>query len=178
MAEQKITAIMIIEVAGRPPEHLVESIKNHTGKLNTIKGVKLINSKISEPVAVENEQDLYTCFAEVEVETEGLSKLLDLMFDFMPSSVEIIEPVDLELNCQEATMFMNDLSGRLHKYDEVVKIMQMQMQQMASKLSQVQQMQAPSNPIQPLRITMQENTEKKEQKQYSKKPVKKAKKKK
>jgi len=109
MIEKKITAIMIIEVAGRPPQYLVDSMKAHIDKLNHIKGVSLVRSRISEPVIVESEKDLYTSFAEVEVQTDGLAKLMDLIFDFMPSSVEVIEPVDMELNCQEATMFMNDL---------------------------------------------------------------------
>jgi hypothetical protein len=177
MVEEKLTAIMIIEVAGRPPQYLIDSMKAHIDKLNTIKGVRLVSSKISEPAIVESEKDLYTCFAEVEVQTDGLAKLMDLMFDFMPSSVEIIEPIDLQLNCQEATMFMNDLSGRLHRYDEVTKIMQMQLQQMAAKLSQMQQGQqksAQQNPIQPVQITMQQNAPEKE----TKKPLKKSSKKK
>jgi len=172
MVEKKITAIMIIEVAGRPPQYLIDSMKAHVDKLNHIKGVSLVRSRISEPAVVESEKDLHTCFAEVEVQTDGLAKLMDLMFDFMPSSVEIIEPVDLQLNCQEATMFMNDLSGRLHKYDEVTKIMQMQMQQLAQKLQATQQ---PANRpaqsmIQPVQISMQQ------EEKDSRKKVKKAKK--
>jgi hypothetical protein len=178
MVEKKITAIMIIEVAGRPPQYLIDSMRAHVDKLNHIKGVSLVSSKLSEPAIVESEKDLYTCFAEVEVRTDGLAKLMDLMFDFMPSSVEIIEPIDLQLNCQEATMFMNDLSGRLHRYDEVTKIMQMQIQQMSAKLSQMQQTQQPvsKNPIQPIQITMQHSSEEKEVKKPSKKSSKKKKK--
>lgn len=173
MAEKKITAIMIIEVAGRPPQYLIDSMKAHIDKLNHIKGVSLVTSKISEPSIIESEKDLYTCFAEVEVQADGLAKIMDLVFDFMPSSIEIIEPTDLELNCQEATMFMNDLAGRLHKYDEVVKVMRMQMQQLMSKSEQAQQRPVRQNPIQPVQITMQENPEKKTSKKSSKKSNKK-----
>lgn len=176
MVEQKITAIMIVEVAGRPPEYLTNSLQLHIDKLNHVKGVKLVSSKLSEPAVVESEKDLYTCFAEVEVEVVGLSKLMDLVFDFMPSSIEIIDPMNLDLNCQEATMFVNDLAGRLHKYDELAKIAKMQLMEMSKKLEQIQPKQASeenANPFQPIRITMQNDKLAKE-----KIPAKKQKKKK
>lgn len=176
MAEQKITALMIIEVAGRPPEYLENSLKLHLDKLNHIKDVKLISSKIAEPRLIETEKDLYTCFGEVEIETIGFSKLMDLIFDFMPSSVEIINPSEIEFNCQEATMFANDMAGRLHKYDEIAKIARMQMQQLTQQLQKYQQptQKAPSNPIQPIQITMNSPAE---EKSFSKKIEKKSSKK-
>jgi len=172
MVEQKITALMIIEVAGRPPEYLENSLKLHLEKLNHIKDVKLISSKIAEPRLIEAEKDLYTCFGEVEVETLGFSKLMDLIFDFMPSSVEIINPSEIEFNCQEATMFANDMAGRLHKYDEIAKIARMQIQQLTARLQQLTQpvQKVPQNPIQPVQITMNSPVEEKS-------PSKKAKKK-
>ena len=139
MAEQKIRAIMIIEIAGRPTEHVQEVLTNHIEQFKSVKGIKLISSEINEPKKLEIEQEMYTCFAEVEVETESFPKLIDLIFDFMPSSVEIIEPTQLNFNLQEATMFLNTLSGRLHKYDEIAKVAQLQAQQLAKKLQLVGQ---------------------------------------
>jgi len=155
MAEQKITAMMIIEVAGRPPEYLENSLKLHLEKLEHIKDVKLISSKIAESRLIEAEKDLYTCFGEVEVETIGFSKLMDLVFDFMPSSIEIINPNNIEFNCQEATMFANDMAGRLHKYDELAKIARLQLQNLNQQLQAKNAAPAvQSNPIQPMKITM------------------------
>ena len=175
MAEQKITAMMIIEVAGRPPEYLEESLKTHLDKLNHLKNVKLISSKIAEPRLIEEEKDLYTCFGEVEVETIGFSTLIDLVFDFMPSSIEIISPNDIEFNCQEATMFANDMTGRLHKYDEFAKVARMQIQNLSQQLQQTRPVASPvpANPIQPIKISM--NTPEKEVKSNKQKPSKKSK---
>ena len=182
MVEQKIRAIMMIEVAGRPPEYLAESIGAHINKLNSVKDVRLVNSKISKPAIVDSSKDLYSCFAEVEVETTGLINLMDLVFDFMPSSIEIIEPVDLELNCQEVTMFMNDLAGRLHKYDEVAKIAGFQIQDLKNKLIRMQQILQPSqksqNMQQPLRVTMSADATKNTPASKTKGPKKASKKKK
>ena len=134
MVEQTIRAIMIVEVAGRPPEYLKNSLAAHIEKLNAIKGVTLIESKMAEPKFIDEKNDLYTMFSEVEFETAGLFKMMEVVFEFMPSSVEILEPLGIELNSQEATMFLNDLAGRLHRYDEVAKIAKMQIQQLAQKL--------------------------------------------
>lgn len=157
----KINAIMIIEVAGRPPEYLVDSMKAHVDKLNQIKGVSLVSSKFSEARLLEEEKDLYTCFAEVEVQTETFGKIIELIFDFMPSSIEIVNPSEIEFDCQGATMLMNDLSGRLHRYDDVAKIARMQIQQLTQKLQATQQpaSRPVSSPIQPMQITMNNSQE-------------------
>ena len=164
MANQKIHSIMIIEVAGRPPEHLLESIKAHIDKLAATKGLSLVNTKISEPRKMEDEEDLYTSFAEVEITVGSFSQLIEIIFDYMPSSVEIMDPEDINFNCQEATMFANDLAGRLHRYDEIAKIAQLQVKQLAQKFREIQQTsQLPkaqnvnNSALQPIRITMGSN---------------------
>jgi len=134
MSDIKVRAILIIEIAGRPAEHVKSSLESHVEKFGLLKDVKLISKNIAEPKRLESEQEMYTDFAEVEIETINLSKLIEVVFDFMPSSVEIIEPENLDFNCQEATMFLNDLSGRLHRYDEIAKVSQFQVQKLAKQL--------------------------------------------
>jgi len=135
----EIKAIMIVEIAGRPAEHIKTALDAHVSQIEKIKDVKLISKKISEPKRLEAEQEIYTCFAEVEVETISLSKITELVFDFMPSSIEIIEPADVRLDSQEASMFLNDLAGRLHRYDEIAKIAQFKIRELATQLQQLQQ---------------------------------------
>jgi hypothetical protein len=162
MSSQKITAIMIIEAAGRPPEFLAESLNNHIQNLSKAKNVQLINSKIAESKIIDKEKDLFSCFAEVEVQVDGFHNLLNLVIDFMPSSIEIIEPNEFILDSQEATMFANDLAGRLHKYDEVAKIAKFRIDELVSKLqSQNSQKQNSSSTYQPIKVTMSGQAEKK-----------------
>src|SRR3989338_3620883 len=108
MGERNIRVAMIIEVAGRPPEYLTNSMKLHIEKLTNVKGVSMISSRISNTKIIEGDKEVYSCFAEVELEVLSLGKVIELIFDFMPSSIEIIDPFNLEINCQEATMLMND----------------------------------------------------------------------
>jgi hypothetical protein len=136
---ERVRAIMIVEIAGRPAEHVLESLKAHIGQLKNLKMVRLISETYSEPKKFEGAEEMYTCFAEVEVETQSFLDMVNLVFDFMPSSFEIIEPQNISMNLSDATTMLNTLSGRLHKYDEIAKIAQFQVQQMGQKLQMIQQ---------------------------------------
>ncbi len=137
MTDQKITAIMIVEIAGRPGKHVKETLDTHIDQIKKLKDVMLINKTLSEPKIVDKEKEIYTCFAEVEFETNNMKRVIDLVFDFMPSSIEIIEPAEVKLDLQETTSFLNDLTGRLHRYDEIAKVAQLQTQQLKNQLKQV-----------------------------------------
>ena len=129
---------MIIEIAGRPAEHLKKALEGHIGKIDAISDVEVVSKKFVEPKMIDEEKQIFTCHAEVELEVETMFRLTELIFDFMPSSVEVIEPDSVSFNAQEASMFLNDLSGRLHKYDEVVKVAQMRNQQLMGAYENLQ----------------------------------------
>ncbi len=138
-----VTAIMIVEIMGRPPEHLKKSLEEHIAKLDPIKGIKIIKKEFSEPKEIkegEEEKELFTCFSEVEFECESLEQLVNIMFDFMPASIEVVEPSNVTLASDEATSFMNNLTGRLHRYDDIVKIVKNKEIQMQQELNLAQQL--------------------------------------
>ena len=130
---------MIVEMAGRPPEHVKEILGQHVGQLDNVKDIEVFSTKVSEPKKLEAEQEFYTCFAEIELEVDNFLRLTELVFDFMPSSIEILEPGELRMGVQEATSFLNTLTGRLHRYDEIAKIAKMQNQQLAVKIQEFQE---------------------------------------
>lgn len=115
--------MIIIEMMGRPKEHLKTSLEEHIAKLEKIKKTSIIKKEFSEPKLIDEKKELYTAFSEVEIECEKFMTIVEIIFDFMPASIEIIEPSKLSLNLDEATSFLNNLTGRLHKYDEFAKIM-------------------------------------------------------
>ena len=64
---------------------------------------------------------LWSTFADIEFETEFLRRIQDICFDYMPSTLEILEPLRLEdVDCIEFSDLMNDMLTRLHKYAMVV----------------------------------------------------------
>ena len=172
MAEQKIRAVMIIEIAGRPPEHIKDALKAHVGVMKTMKGVDYLSERFSDAKMVDQEKEIYSCFAEIEVEVETFLRLTELMFDFLPSSIEVLEPENIKFNSQQATMFLSDLCGRLHKYDEIAKIAQMKNNQLMQHLQKIQQVLGQQNvKLQPVSKPVEKPT--KEKKKSSTKKSKK-----
>ncbi|MFH1237874.1 MAG: hypothetical protein ABIH79_00880 [archaeon] len=143
-----VRAIMIVEMAGRPAEHVKDSLAKHIGVLSEVKDIKVHSIKISEPREIENssgpqgtpsEGVMFTCFAEADFETENFARMSETMFDFMPSSVEIIEPSKVTLDMGEATNLLNNISGRLHRYDDIMKMAGGKLQQMGAQLKAAQE---------------------------------------
>ncbi len=46
---------------------------------------------------------------------------MELCFDYMPSSIEILEPAGMEVDMNDMVSMLNDLLARIHKYDMVLK---------------------------------------------------------
>ncbi len=113
-----IKANMIIELMGSPKEHIEELIKTIVENLKKEKDVKVNKEKISDTTEVKG---FWSSFAEMEVELKDIGKLIDLSFDYMPSSIEILEPEKTEVDMAFMTDFVNDLLARLHRYDMLLK---------------------------------------------------------
>jgi hypothetical protein len=128
-----VRAIMIVEMAGRPAEHVKDSLTKHIEILNNVKDAEVHSIKVSEPKEIENSNKMFTCFAEADFEIPSFARLSETMFDFMPSSVEVIEPAQVIMNMNEATDLLNNISGRMHRYDEIAKVAGVRLQQMAER---------------------------------------------
>ena len=138
---------MIVEMMGRPAEHLVESMKKHADSLSAQKDVQVHSAEISEPkiVPVPNGKkyakgmELFNVFAEIEFEVENMIRLTQIIFDFMPSSIEILDPSKIEIISTDATDLMNNISGKLHRYDEFATIAGARLKQMDARLLEAQE---------------------------------------
>lgn len=132
--EKKITALMVLEVIGRPPEHLNETLEDLIKKIGDEKGVEIKERKINEPQPMKEEEGFFTNFAEVEVEVEEVLYIAMLMFKYMPAHIEIIYPETITLSNNNWNEIMNELTRRLHGYDEVARIIQIEKNILEKKL--------------------------------------------
>lgn len=119
----KIKALLVYEILGRPPEHIKTALEDFVERLNQQKGLKVESRKIHEPTPCEDEHadDLFTTFAEVELSIEDLGLLFGVIYNTLPASVEIIEPSELNIKNFDLSSIATDLTLKLHKYDEVAK---------------------------------------------------------
>src|SRR3989344_2734707 len=122
--EKKIEAAVIFEILGRPPEHLTDSLSKIISELNNEKGIKVKESKIHEPTEVKENKELFTTFADLIVEVDNLEWIVGLMFKYMPAHIEIISPEKITLGNNTWNEFLNELARRLHRYDEVARVLQ------------------------------------------------------
>ncbi len=137
METKKIIAVMILEIIGKPAEHLVKTLEQIIKDMGEEKGVKIISKKISEPAELKDRKDFFTAFAEIEIEIEEALQLAILMFKYMPAHVEVVSPESLVLKNNEYGDILSELTRRLHKYDEVVRVVQMEKDILEKKLKSI-----------------------------------------
>ena len=137
MKETKITAMMILEAIGKPPEHLTEALNNLIAEVEKEKGVTITNKSLSEPILTKDRKDLYTAFVELEIEVEEIVHIAILMFKYMPAHIEIISPELIALTNNGWNDIFNELTRRLHGYDEIARVIQVEKSILEKKLREV-----------------------------------------
>jgi hypothetical protein len=135
--ETKVQASMIIEVLGRPPEHLTATLENFAKQISEEKGVKVVHKKIMDPNLIKD-QDLYTTFMEIEVETDTPMHLAGLMFKYMPAHIEVIAPENLVVNNNSFGEILSEIVRRLHRYDDIVRIIDSQNVALQNKIKELE----------------------------------------
>lgn len=130
--DKQIKASMIIEIMGYPPDYIKESLENLVKSIDEEKGVSVTLKKVHEPKEIENENSakkektnevkkLFTTFVEIEAEFENLESLIFVVFKYMPSNIEIINPENFLLKSHYLSELLTGITMRLHKYDEITK---------------------------------------------------------
>ena len=115
----------LIEVLGKPKEHVEKSIQSYIEKLKTDEKFS-IKSSVFMDAKEQEKTKLWATFAELEIETEKLDDIVYFCFDYMPSSVEILSPQELTFNSQSLSFTLNDLQAKLHQVDMVAKQVKME----------------------------------------------------
>ncbi len=117
----KIQVNLVLEILGRPKEHLKESLNTLVVRLGAEKGVKILSKEYHEPVEVEQNKNLFTAFAEVSIECESIQTFFGMVFGYMPAHIELVSPENIELSNSDLNGLANNILQRLHNYDAVTK---------------------------------------------------------
>jgi hypothetical protein len=138
-SENKIEAIMILEAIGKPPEHLIETLQNIIKEIESEKGVFVKTKDIKKPIEMKENREFFTTFAELEIEVEEFLVIALLLFKYMPSHIEIVNPERLELTSSSWNDILNEIIRRLHAYDEIARIAQIQVANLTNQLRSLNQ---------------------------------------
>jgi hypothetical protein len=136
--DNRIEAVIILEILGRPKEHLTETLKKIVEEgIAKEPGITIKSSDIKEPKEIKEQKDFYTSFAELEIEFESLMHVLMVVFKYMPSFVQIITPEKLSLSNVDLNETLTELTRRLHGYEEVARVLQNERIILEQKLKEV-----------------------------------------
>src|SRR3989338_10157427 len=116
ISRKKLVARVIVEVAGFPKEHIESVIKKLVDKIKSEEEV--LRSDIFE---IKKINDFWSTFTEIELVFTDLDHLSKFCFEYMPSSIEVIEPDRFSLDAKDFEDVYNDILGKLHHYDMNVK---------------------------------------------------------
>lgn len=108
----------IVEMLGAPREYIVETLKFYVEKIKQSDKVVVLNTDFSKP---KKEDKLFHIYVEIEMLVKDASELAFFCFDYMPSSIEIIQPDTFSYRAANFSSFFNDLQGRLHNLDMLAK---------------------------------------------------------
>jgi len=137
----KIKALFIFEMLGRPPDHIKKSLEEVVDKVGEVKGVTLNSKKIHEPKPVEDKsehKELFSTFAEIEVEVDNLNLLFAIVLNMLPANVEVLAPEELKFKNFDISSVLSQLTVKIHRYDELAKIMLIQKQNMTNEINDLQ----------------------------------------
>jgi len=134
---KNLTALMVFEIIGRPPEHLTKTLNEIITKIDDEPRVSVKEKKIAEPKLIKEQKNFYTTFAEVEVEVEGILDLVVLCFKYMPAHVEIVNPELIAVTNNSWSDILSEIVRKLHSYDEVARVLQNEKIILENKLREV-----------------------------------------
>ncbi|MBI2102794.1 hypothetical protein HYT55_03065 [Candidatus Woesearchaeota archaeon] len=123
--EKGITFRTVLEVAGRPREHVEKSLREYIQTLRKDTKYTVLAEEIAE-IQKQEKQEIWMIFAEMEIKTASITDIISFCFDYMPSLIEILEPGEMQLSSQNISSLLNDLQARLHQVDMVAKQLRLQ----------------------------------------------------
>ena len=118
--EHNILFRAVIEVLGKPKEHVESSIKEYVTQLKQNPKYKVIREDAAD-VQQQGDSELWTTFTELEVKTGKVEDVVAFCFNYMPALLEILEPRELTMSDAQLSLLLNDLQSKLHQVDMIAK---------------------------------------------------------
>ena len=99
----------IIDIAGKPESAVSQALDKTEERIEGIENVKVLELAKAEPELNENTNGMYTAFLDLEIECSTPRVAMQFIIDYLPTSVEIIEPSKLKISSEEFGDVLNDM---------------------------------------------------------------------
>jgi len=111
---------MIFEVLAVREDLTKESLESLINKLDSDRRVKVYKKQFGDVLRVEkpleNVKEGFTQTCEVELIAKNLDDLVQIVIEYGPSSVEMLEPSKFNLDAGQAQTILNDISHMMHQF--------------------------------------------------------------
>lgn len=107
----------IVEIIGKPKKHVDETLNNLILDMSQNEKYKLVDYSIENAEKVEESEGLFSAFAEVEMLCKDAVELMNFVIDYMPASVEVLQPANLNVPATYLSDILTELVGRMHMID-------------------------------------------------------------
>ena len=118
--EGRIKALMLIEVLAVNEDAAKSSLKDLVDRLGGEKGVEVTKTDFKEIQKVENPmpniKEAFSQVVEIELVAKTYETLVDIVINYGPSSIEILEPSSLKIGVGEAQAILNEISDIIHRF--------------------------------------------------------------
>ncbi|MBU0958102.1 MAG: hypothetical protein KKF56_04825 [Nanoarchaeota archaeon] len=136
MTDEKYECSMIFEMIGKPKEHIEKTMGEFMESLGSEKGVEIKEKNIAE-VKPYKDSDLFSTFADVNLECNDVNVVVMILFKYMPSHIEVVKPTSLRIDNFSLNNLFNDVMKRLHQYDEIAKTVTFERNMLINRLKEV-----------------------------------------
>jgi hypothetical protein len=103
---------IVVEVVGAPKEHVEEAVKLVVDRVHHQKDLDVVSEST---FAAEEKGKLFSTFSEMEIWFKDTDVLTRFLFDFTPSSVEVMQPSTVPLTAHHFSGFLNDFLLKMHE---------------------------------------------------------------
>jgi hypothetical protein len=117
--DQQMTVRAVVELLGRPKEHIEKTIRSYVDKIKNDEGFTVLREEFSDAKQQEG-TELWATFVELEMKTT-LNHLIRFCFEYMPSIIEILQPDKIIFTDEQLSTIINDLQACLHQVDMIAK---------------------------------------------------------
>jgi hypothetical protein len=102
---------VIIEVLGAPKGYVEEAVQLVVDRVHATKEIDVVSESTYE---AEEKGKLFSTFSELEIWFGNMDTFSNFLFEFTPSSVEVIQPAKVELDARFVSGFFNDFLLKMH----------------------------------------------------------------
>ena len=104
----------IVEIAGFPKEFVGETMHKVINNLKSNENIKIHKIELAEVAEI---KQLFSTFADMDLEFKEIPDFLAFCYDYLPSTVEILDTEKIAMPVREFTNGLNDMLAKLHQYN-------------------------------------------------------------